>query len=217
MSNSSTGDGDRRPRRSVIASVVLGLLATLLAPTPAMATGGGGKAAPAVRMTVQTNDDGRIGGQDRGDVGGISAVYDRWDDASSDDPTEPGMDAARIDSDVGRCSSFKLDRDTTRVRIQNAYPGYVCTFAVVTVNKAGVRLIVDDVLISADPTLELVTIYGPTAGDVLKRRKRIHAMYAVVVTQATPQAEMLEFLIEVSFVVKRDRPPPSKCCLRCWR
>lgn len=216
MGGNSGRRGPRRLRRYAVTSLVLGLLAALLVAVPAGATGGHGRSAPAVRIFARTNDDGRAGRADPGDTGGISAEYDRWGHRSSDDPTELGLDPNRISSDVARCKAIRIDKQTMRVRIQNAYPGYVCSFTVVTVNRAGAKLVLDDILIDVDPGLELEEIDGPAPGDVLKRRRSLHGAYGVTVLQEAPQGETLEFDIEFSFVRRHWRPPP-KCCHHCWR
>jgi hypothetical protein len=209
------GRGQRALRRYVIASLIL-LLATLTVAAPAAATHGYGKWGPALRFWVSTNDDGSAGRLDPGDVGGISAAYDRWGYRSSDDPTEAGMNPTRIDSDVARCKTVRLDSNTVRVKIQNAYPGYSCTFAAVTINRSGRKLVVDDVTVDIDQGLELVELEGPESGDFLKNWRRLLGIYAVTVLQEAPQGEALDFEIEVSFVERHPRPP-FKCCVRCWR
>jgi hypothetical protein len=203
-------------RRIVVASLVLGLLATLLIAVPASATGGR-KWAPAVRVFAYTNDDGRPGHSDPGDLGNISSAYDRWALSSSDDPTAPGMDATRIDSDVARCKAWSINMETVRVRIQNAYPGYTCTFTFVTINKAGVKLMVDEINIDVDPTLELVELDTAAVGDHIKERRRLYATYAVTVLQEAPQGATLDFDIEIAYIEHRQRRPAPKCCHYCWR
>ncbi|MDJ0954189.1 MAG: hypothetical protein QNJ81_10970 [Acidimicrobiia bacterium] len=203
-------------RRYVIASLALGLLAALLIAVPAAATGGHHKWAPALRVLMWTNDDGRARHADPGDTGVASPAYDRWGHRSSDDPTEVGMDPARIDSDVARCKAIRVGRSTFRLRIQNAYPGYACTFRVVTVNRVGSTLVVDRVIIDPEPGIELVELSGPSEGDIVKPWRRIRGTYGVTVLQEAPQGETLEFDIEVSFI-KRHKRPPVKCCLWCWR
>lgn len=216
MSNQDTKRSLRGLRRSVYASLVMGLLATLLVASPASATDHS-KWAPAIRVFAHTNDDGRPGPADPGDIGGTSSAYDRWGLRSSDDPIGPGMDANRIDSDVARCKARSIDRGAVRVTIWNAYPGYTCTFRVVTINRAGVKLVVDDVWIGADDSLELVELEAVTEGDVLKRRRRHHGTYAVTALQEAPQGDTLEFEIEISYINLDRRRPPPKCCLHCWR
>lgn len=206
-----------RLRRPVIVVLLLGMIASLLAVAPAAATGGGGKYSPSVTVRVQTNDDGRPGRLDPHDVGDISAAYDRWGPRSSDDPDEVGMTPTRTDSDVARCKASRKDRETFRVTIQNAYPGYACTFRVVTINRAGVNLIVDEVSMGVDPTLDLISVDGPSEGDVLRKGRRIRATYGVIVNQETPQQDSLEFDVVVSYVEKPKRIKPSKCWHRRWR
>lgn len=215
MGDPWNGYGRRGLRRYVIASLVL-LLATLAIAVPAAATHGHSKWGPALRFWVATNDDGTAGPWDPGDVGGISPAYDRWNHRSSDDPIEIGMDAARIDSDVARCRAIRIDSTTVRVKVQNGYPGYSCTFTAVTVNRTGSELVVDDVTVEVDQGLQLVELAGPEPGDILKNWHRTRGVYAITVLQEAPQGEALDFEIEVSFI-KRHRRPPSKCCLRCRR
>ena len=204
-------------RRTLAVTFALGVLASVLVAAPASATYGHGKWAPAVRVFAYTNDDGRATNADPTDVGDISSGYDRWRRRSSDDPIEPGMDAERIIGDVARCKARNIDAHTVRMRIQNAYPGYVCSFVVVTVNKAGVRLVIDEITVDVDPTLELIELDVPVEGDKLKRRRRMHGTYAVRVLQEAPQGETLEFDIEISFAYDRWRRRPPKCCHYCWR
>lgn len=203
-------------RRSLVAAIALGMLASILVAAPASATSRHGKWAPAVRVYARTNDDGRPTNADPADVGDISSGYDRWGTRSSDDPIEVGMGADRIVGDVARCRSHRIDAQTVRMSIQNSYPGYTCSFVVVTVNRAGVKLIVDDINIDVDPTLELAEVDVPVVGDELKRRRRLYGTYAVTVLQEAPQGETLEFDIEISFVYDHRRRPP-KCCRYCWR
>lgn len=216
MASQSSGQTASRLRRLVVTSVVLGLLAILLGAIPASATHGHGKWAPAVRIFAWTNDDGRPGHLDPGDVGGISPAYDRWGHRSSDDPTAPGMDPGRIDSDVARCKAIRIDQRTVRIRVQNAYPGYVCTFTAVSINKAGVKLVLDEITINVGDGLTLTELDALQVGDTVKQRRRLYGTYAVTVLQEAPEGETLEFDIEMSFT-KRDRHPPPKCCNRCWR
>lgn len=211
------GGGELGLKRAVIAVILLGMVVSLVVAVPAVATDGGGKYGPSVRIRVQTNDDGRPSRIDPNDVGGISAAYDRWGRRSSDDPVAIGMTAARTDSDVARCKAIRKNADTFRVVIRNAYPGYACTFAVTTRNRSGVKLVVDDVSIGADPTLDLMTIDGPAEGDVLMKGRRTHGTYAVVVNQETPQDETLEFDVVVSYVERPKWVKPPKCWHRRWR
>lgn len=204
-------------RRHLAIAVALGLLATLLVATPASATHSRGKWAPAIRVYARTNDDGRAGSADATDVGDISLGYDRWGYRSSDDPIAPGMDSERIRGDVARCQASRIDAQTVRMRIDNVYPGYTCSFVLVTVNKAGVKLVVDDIDIRVDPTLEFVELDAPVEGDVLKSRRRLYGSYAVTVLQEAPQGETLEFDIKISFTYQRWRRPPPRCCHHCWR
>ena len=205
-------------RRVIVGSVALGLLIILLAAVPASATGGG-KWWPALRVHAFANDDGRAGSVDPGDIGDITASYDRWGRRSSDDPHEPGMDAGRLDGDVARCKAKRIDAATMRMRIQNAYPGYTCTFMIAAVSRIGGKLVVDDIRIEADPTLELTTLDGPEIGDELKRRRKLYGTYAVTVLQEAPQGETLEFDIELDFTYLGWRGNPPKCCWFCprWR
>ncbi len=203
-------------RRYVIASLALGLLAALLFAVPAGATGGHYKWGPAIRVWVATNDDGRPSHADPADTGVASPAYDRWGQRSSDDPTEVGMDPARLDSDVARCKAIRINSSSFRLRIQNAYPGYSCTFRVTTVNRTGSKLVVDEVIVGSEAGIELVELEGPAEGDVVKPWRRVRGIYAITVLQEAPQGETLEFDIEVSFIKRHDRPP-SKCCLWCRR
>ena len=204
-------------RRAAIGAIIVGLLATLLAAVPASATGRHGRWAPAVRIYAYANDDGRARTADPGDVGDISDGYDRWGIRSSDDPSEPGMDPHRLDGDVARCKARRVDPQTLRMRIQNAYPGYTCSFVVVTVNRTGVKLVVDDIRIEVDPALELIPLASLDIGDELKRRRRLHGTYAVRVLQEAPQGETLEFDIQIDFTHPDWRPKPPKCCRWCRR
>ncbi|MCP3994566.1 MAG: hypothetical protein GY722_05805, partial [bacterium] len=165
---------------------------------------------------VATNDDGRAGRADPGDTGATSIAYDRWDDRSSGDPVEVGMDPPRLESDVARCKAIRLDSSTFRLKIQNAYPGYACTFRVTTVNRTWSRLAVDEIIMDPEPGIELVELSGPSEGNVVKPWRRVRGTYGVTVLQEAPQGDVIEFDIEVTFI-KRHRRPPSKCCLRCWR
>ncbi len=190
----------RHLKRHLTVALALGLLAALFVAAPASANRGEGKWAPAVRVYAHTNDDGRAGITDPSDVGDISDGYDRWGLLSSDDPIEPGMDAARIIGDVAWCKAQSIDADTVRMRIENVYPGYTCTFTVVTVNRAGVNLIVDQIDIDVDATLELVELDAPAEGDYIKSWRRLCGTYAVTVLQEAPQGETLEFDIEISYI-----------------
>jgi hypothetical protein len=69
----------------------------------------------------------------------------------------------------------------------------------VTVNRAGVKLIVDGIDINVDSTLELAEVDAPVLGDELKRRRRLYGTYAVTVLQEAAQGETLEFEINISF------------------
>ena len=211
--------GNRRERRirPLVVVLVAGMIASLLAVAPAAATGGGGKYSPSVTVRVQTNDDGSPGRLDPDDVGDISTAYDLWGRRSSDDPVEIGMTATRTDSDVARCSATRKDRNLFRVAIQNGYPGYACTFRVATINRAGVKLVVDEVSVGVDPTLDLITVDGPSVGDVLRKGRRDRGTYAVIVNQETLQQESLEFDVVVAYVEKPTRIKPSKCWHRRWR
>lgn len=204
-------------RRYLATALTIGVMATLLVAAPASATSEGGKWAPAVRVYARTNDDGRAGNTDPGDVGDLSAGYDHWGLKSSDDPIAAGMGAERILGDVARCKASSIDPQTVRMRIQNVYPGYTCTFVLVTVNKAGVKLIVDEIDIDVDSTLELAELDAPEPGDELKKRRRLYGTYAVTVLQEAPQGETLEFDINISFTYPGWRRPPPRCCHYCWR
>lgn len=204
-------------RRVAVGSVVIGLIAVALFAVPASANRHYTKTAPAVHVHVYANDDGRVSWADPGDVGDISEAYDRWGHLSSDDPNEAGMDASRLDGDVARCGAGNIGPQAIRMYVQNAYPGYVCTFAVVTLNRAGVNLVVEDIRIDVDTTLDLTTIAGPAVGDELKRRHRFVSVYSVRVLQEAPQGDTLEFDIEIEFAQPRHHPiPPRRCCCR-WR
>ena len=195
-----------------MATVALGMVGALLAVSPAGATERFGKWAPAVRAYAYVNDDGRAGTLDPNDVGDVSVSYDRWGSASSDDPSAPGMDASRVDGDVARCAARNLDAQTMRVTMQNAYPGYTCSFVMVTINKMGVKLVIDNIEINVDPALQLTEIDTPQIGDVLKQRRRLYGTYAVTVLQEAMQGATLEFDIRISLAHPQRRRHALRCC-----
>jgi hypothetical protein len=212
-----SGSGEAEVKRFALMALVMSLAATTFVAPPAEANGALSRWAPQVRVWALTNDDGRPTQADPSDVGDISDGYDRWDLRSSDDPATPGMDSSRLGNDVARCRATRIGPQKARLRIQNVYAGYVCSFVVVTVNRGGVNLVVDDIRIDVDPALELIPLATPDIGDELKRRRRLHGTYAVRVLQDAPQGENLEFDIQVDFTHPDWRPKPPKCCRWCWR
>lgn len=202
-------------RRAVVTSLALGMVSILLA-SPAVATGSFGRWAPTLRVFAQTNDDGWPGSSDPADVGWQSAGYDRWGRSSSDDPAAPGMDPVREDADVARCKIVPSGPYRASVRIDNAYPGYVCTVEVTTVNRSRVRLAVAAVTVEVDDSLELYSIVEPDPAAVVKPWQHQVAVYAIGVTQSAPQGQVLHVEVATEYQALPHRPPP-RCCHRCGR
>lgn len=76
-----------------------------------------------------TDDDGKVDDdtKDAGDIGDINALYDKWGDASSDDPKESVANAARYDKDVGKSTATFTGAHTGTVELFNVYPSYYTT------------------------------------------------------------------------------------------
>jgi hypothetical protein len=202
-------------RRAVVTSLALGMLFIGLA-SPATATVPFGRWAPTLRLFAATNDDGWPGRSDPADVGWVSAGYDRWGSSSSDDPAAVGMDPIRQNADVARCMIVPAGPSRVEVRIDNAYPGYVCTIEVSTVNRSRQRLAVDAVTAHVVDSLNLYTITAPEHGDVVKPWRHQNALYAIEVTQAAPEGEELHLEIVTEYAAAPHMIPP-RCCHRCGR
>jgi len=186
-------------KRVLIGSVALGLLAILLAVVPASASGSR-RSWPALWVHAYANDDGRAEWGDPGDVGDVTASYDRWGRSSSDDPSEPGMDAERVDGDVARCEVRQIDTMTLRVRMQNAYPGYTCTFVVSVYSRIRGTVVLSDIRIDSEPALELGTLDSFEVGEELARGRKVYGTYSLTVLQEAPQGATLDLGLELGFV-----------------
>ncbi len=213
MRNRLTGNVWRSLRRYVVASALLGLLATSIMVAPASATYTPGRLGPAARVSIYTNDDGVVRADDVTDVGDISSAYDVWGTTSSGDPTEAGMDAARLDYDVARCAASSTDRSGVRLEINAAYPGYVCSFTVVIVKRAVSGFILDGVSVVSDTGLELVQIDAWTSRDGPKHPRYAFYTYAVTITDEAPPDDTLLFEVDLTAAVHG----PPKCLPPSWR
>ena len=94
---------------------------------------------------ASTNDDGMENDWDGGDWGGPDDAYDHWFyecgwddntqepiycDDSSADPMMPGADPERYAKDVARCTANPHGENELYFSVENGYPSYYCTVAV---------------------------------------------------------------------------------------
>lgn len=196
----------RRGRLSIL--IVLGLMVSsvVVLAGAGEATGNKwwGKTAIAL-VDVWTNDDGRVNGDDVGDVGDISPVFDNWRRRSSNDPATAEIDADRVDKDVARCKASIKRRHPRRatVKIWNAYPGYVCTISLGLMNQSRYKLRVWPELIDADPGITVTRVSDPIATRQLRPWKVTYGEFAIEIENTAPQNQHLEF--EIEFWVTKAR------------
>ncbi len=157
-------------------------------------------------VDVWTNDDGRVNGDDIGDVGDVSPVFDIWRRRSSNDPAVAAMDAERVDKDVARCKAYvkRHNPRKAKVKIWNAYPGYVCTISVGLINLSPHKLRVWPELIDADPGITVARVSDPIAKKKLRPWRTTHGEFAITIENTVPQGEHLEFEIDL-WVTKARR------------
>lgn len=166
-------------------------------------------------MLASTNDDGRLGLWDVTDDGNPSTGYDRWGRSSSDDPTDLGMAPSRMDYDIARCSTWQQSSDRIRVLIENAYPGYGCTFVLVSLARSGEQLEVDEVTVETTPGIVVTPLGVPTYG-IAKLWSGYRAAYGVTIGDGVGDGQSLEFEIQITY--RQIHPVySSKRCHSCPR
>ena len=147
-------------------------------------------------VAAWTNDDGSVDGPDTGDVGETDAVYDVWSGDSSVDPAAPGHGSARTAKDVARCTAvIGTDPDFVDVDLDNAYPGYVCTFTADIENRAAFPATVQTRTIGVPPEITLTEIEGLPVGSVIAPGTVASVTYAATVLQQAGQNSEYTFQI----------------------
>jgi uncharacterized repeat protein (TIGR01451 family) len=176
-------------------------------------------------VTAWTNDDGHVDGADVGDVGEVNAIYDAWLGDSSVDPSGPGYPADRTTKDVARCTAtIAADPDFVDVTVQNAYPGYVCTFTAEIENRAAFPATVQTRSIGVPPEVTLTEIEGLPVGSVISPGAAVNVTFSATVLQEAGQNSEYTFqiihvlggeFIDLEIDVEAD-PYPAEDPLRTW-